>query len=203
MALKIENECFFQREKEDRRNKEKGGRTAGPLLAEVPTSWEQNEGMLELSVHLPLPGAEHSPQPPSPPGKQQPLAQSGTVVLALSSLASWQECSLTHPKLSEVHLLCSGDQKQMWDTPLSCDHPISQALTCFHKHLGKSPDLSQEDCLGGRAEPTASGTTAPWPHPVTGWVSWQSQQTVGTRDCCVSQSLQFGDKPHTVWFISW
>lgn len=89
MALKIENECLFQREKKDRRNREKGGRTAGPLLAEVPTSCEQNEEMLELSVHLPLPGAEHSPQPPSPHGE---AAAFGTiwhrVVLALSSLAS-------------------------------------------------------------------------------------------------------------------
>lgn len=89
MALKRENECFLQREKEDRRNREKGGRMAGPLLAEVPTSCEQNEEMLEPSTPLPLAGAAHSPQPPSPHGE---AATFGTiwhrVVLALSSLAS-------------------------------------------------------------------------------------------------------------------
>lgn len=62
---------------------------AGPLLGGVPTSCEQNEEMLELSTHLPLAGAAHSPQPPSPHGE---AAAFGTiwhrVVLALSSLAS-------------------------------------------------------------------------------------------------------------------
>ena len=37
--------AFFREKKKNRRNREKGGRMAGPLLAEVPTSCEQNEEM--------------------------------------------------------------------------------------------------------------------------------------------------------------
>lgn len=204
MALKRENECFLQREKK-RQEEQREGRKNGWSFArwgtyKLWTKWG-NAGALYTSASRWGSAQPTASQPPwGSSSLWHNLAQSGSGTVLFGLLT--RMFTYTSQVILSPSVVFWGSKTNV-DTPLSCDHPISQALTCFHKHLGKSPDLSQEDCLGGSAEPTASGTPAP---DLTQWQGESTdspQQTVGTRDCWVSQSLQFGDKPHTVWFISW
>lgn len=71
------------------KEKRGGGRLDGSLLAKVPRSCGQNQEILELSAHLPLPGAEHRPTAHSLQGEASAFSRIWhRAVLALSSLAS-------------------------------------------------------------------------------------------------------------------
>lgn len=123
MALKREDKRVFESEKEKGR---KGGRREGEKWGiggffASRGAWALNKTRKCWSFlhHLGLsPQPRAGPRAPSLWGEVSPF---GTiwhrVLLALSSLASWQECALTGPQLSQVHLVCCEDRKQTWETP--------------------------------------------------------------------------------------
>lgn len=93
---------------------------AGPLLAEVPTSCEQNEEMLEPSTPLPLAGAAHSPLSlPAPHGEAAKpwhnLAQSGSGTVLFGPLT--RMFTYTSQVILSPSVVFWGSENKMWDTP--------------------------------------------------------------------------------------
>lgn len=204
MALKRENECFLQRGKKRQEEQREGWKNGWSFASrgtyKLWTKWG-NAGAFYTSASRWSSAQSSASQPPwGSSNLWHNLAQSGsgTVLFGLlTRMFTYTSQVILSPSVvfwgSETNV---GHSPVLWPPSLSGSDLLSQAF-------GEKPRLVSGGLSGRQSWAHSQWHHCPLTSPSAGWINWQPQQTVGTRDCWVSQSLQFGDKPYTVWFISW